>query len=330
MARGLKRHLQQALFDERGRAGVIDGKVVAHRQPSTRTRRRADGTVVRVRIRKDGKLARKPGRKPKNGKRAGERHKARPELKPNRPVHVVLRVVDAIRSLRKRHMYKAVREATIAIAMRELHDHPENAFRIVHISIQRNHIHLIVEAQHKMALSRGMQAFQISAAKHLNRALSIRSLRTELGTKWRRDARYRTAMRDRRRGTVFPDRFHQEIIMSSKQARHTLAYVLNNWRKHREDRDGDAAMWKVDPFSTGVQFDGWAERAGALTYMPYRDTYQPMFVYFPKTWLLYEGWRKYGLISFDEVPSTSASQGRSLAGAVSRRGRLSQLAATAG
>jgi hypothetical protein len=30
-----------------------------------------------------------------------------------------------------------------------------------------------------------------------------------------------------------------------------------------------------------------------------------MFVYLPKTWLLYEGWRKHGLISFTEVPSTN-------------------------
>jgi hypothetical protein len=82
---------------------------------------------------------------------------------------------------------------------------------------------------------------------------------------------------------------------------------LNNWRKHREDRAGLAATWKVDPFSTGVQFDGWKERANALTYMDYRDTYQPMFVYLPKTWLLYEGWRKHGLIGFGEVPSATHS-----------------------
>jgi REP element-mobilizing transposase RayT len=181
--------------------------------------------LVHVRVRKDGKLARKPGRKPK-GKRAGAPHKERPALDPRNPVHVVLRVVDAIRSLRKRHMYKALREATIAIARRELHDDARNAFRIVHISIQRNHIHLIVEAQHKRALSRGMQAFQISAAKHLNRAVSLKTMRAAFGAKWRTDARYRAAMRDRRRGTVFPDRFHQEIITSPKQARHALAYVL--------------------------------------------------------------------------------------------------------
>jgi REP element-mobilizing transposase RayT len=307
MARRLKRHLQQALFDERGQPGVVDGKVVPHRQPSGRTRRRADGTVVTVRVRKDGKLARKPGRKPK-GKRAGAAHKKRPALDRKYPVHVVLRVVDAIGSLRKRQMYKALREATIAVALRELNYKDDGAFRIVHISIQRNHVHLLVEADHKMALSRGMQSFQISAAKHLNRAVSLKGVRVALGASRRTDPRYRAAMAKRRRGTVFPDRFHQEIITTPAQARHTLAYVLNNWRKHREDREGVASTWQVDPYSTGVLFDGWAERADALTYMQFRDTYEPMAVYLPKTWLLYEGWRRHGLVSFDEVPSAKQLQ----------------------
>jgi REP element-mobilizing transposase RayT len=284
MARRLKKHLQQALFDERGRPAVIDGKVKPQRKRTTSKR----GTK--------GQPKRKPGRKPK-GKRAGSPHKARPELKPRFPVHVVLRVVDAIGSMRKRHMYKALREATLAVAKRELNYSETGAFRIVHISIQSNHVHLIVEADHKMALSRGMQSFQISAAKHLNRALSVRSLRVGLA--------YKQAMATRRRGTVFPDRFHQEIITNPTQARRTLAYVLNNWRKHREDQSALSRTWKVDPFSTGVLFEGWRELDEAQFYLPYRETYLPLVVYLPKTWLLREGWRKAGLgsVPFYEVPS---------------------------
>ena len=92
-------------------------------------------------------------------------------------------------------MYRALRAATLVVAMRELHEKEGGDFRIVHMSIQRNHVHLIVEAEHKLSLSRGMQSFQISAAKHLNRAVSVER-----------------ALPERRRGTVFPDRFHQEII----------------------------------------------------------------------------------------------------------------------
>ncbi len=284
MAGGVRQHLQQTLFDASGRPGVVDGKAIARRQPKRR-RRRTPGVKL--------------GRPPK-GDRAGAPHTKRPELKRRYPVHVVLRVVKEIGSLRKRHMYKALREATITVALRELNDNENGAFRIVHISIQRDHVHLLVEADHKMALSRGMQSFQISAAKHLNRAVSVKAVRAEL----RRTPTYRAAMTNRRRGTVFPDRFHQEIITSPKQARRALGYVLNNWRKHREDAHDAARRWRIDPYSTGVQFDGWKEREHALVYMPYRETYLPLVVYLPKTWLLYEGWRKHGLIPFDFVPSS--------------------------
>ncbi|HTL31861.1 MAG TPA: hypothetical protein VL326_01985 [Kofleriaceae bacterium] len=36
------------------------------------------------------------------------------------------------------------------------------------------------------------------------------------------------------------------------------------------------------------------------------DTYDPLVVYFPKTWLLSQGWLKHGRISFHEVPSERA------------------------
>src|ERR1044071_7107182 len=85
------------------------------------------------------------GRKPK-GPRAGERHGARPEFKPSQPLHVVMRVAPSVGSLRQRKMYKAMRDATITSALREW-------FRIVHISLQRDHVHLVVEAEGKEALA---------------------------------------------------------------------------------------------------------------------------------------------------------------------------------
>src|SRR5690242_10924527 len=143
----------------------------------------------------------KPGPAPKA--RAGSRHQVRPELKAGNPVHVVLRVVGAVGNLRRRATYKAVREATLTTARRE-------NFRIVHLSIQRNHLHLLVEADHKGALASGMQGFQISAAKHLNAAIS------------------KDRPGPRRRGAVFPDRYHAEIITTPTQARHALSYVIIN------------------------------------------------------------------------------------------------------
>jgi hypothetical protein len=52
------------------------------------------------------------GRKPK-GARAGEQHIARPEFKPYHALHVVMRIVPEVGSLRRHKMYKALRDATI-------------------------------------------------------------------------------------------------------------------------------------------------------------------------------------------------------------------------
>jgi hypothetical protein len=70
-------------------------------------------------------------------------------------------------------------------------------FRIVHLAVLRNRIELLVEADNKTALARGMQGFQVSAAKWLNRAA-------------------------RRRGPVFPDRYRMRILETRVDVRDLL------------------------------------------------------------------------------------------------------------
>ena len=101
------------------------------------------------------------GRKPK-GARAGSTHRKRPDVRPYQALHITLRVVQEVGSLRRRLMYRALREATIVVAVRE-------RIRIVHISLQRTHVHLLVEAEDAERLARGMQGFQISAARNIDR-----------------------------------------------------------------------------------------------------------------------------------------------------------------
>src|SRR5512142_757673 len=98
--------------------------------------------------------------------RASERHLTRPELSARHPVHVVMRARADVGSLRTHAVFAAIREATI-----QVYKH-EETFRIVHFSIQKSHIHLLVEASDKRALWTGMKAFGISAAKHINALVS--------------------------------------------------------------------------------------------------------------------------------------------------------------
>jgi REP element-mobilizing transposase RayT len=209
--------------------------------------------------------ARKGAGRPCAHDRPSEPHKKRHAFSPTHPLHVVTRVMPRVGSLRRRDLYAAVREATIAIAK---HDHT----RIVHLSIQRTHLHLIVEAKHKTALARGMQSFLISAARQINRAIGGR-------------------------GGVFRDRYHTTELTTPRQVRACVAYVLNNWRRHREDR---TRVGELDPFSSGLLFGGWRELEGQL-FRP-RAGYSPLIVWLPKTWLLSTGWRRHGLIGAFEVP----------------------------
>jgi len=213
------------------------------------------------------------GRKPsRQGKR--ESHAPRTSFSKHHPLHVVLRVVAGLGTLRKRDCYQAVRRASFVVLGR-----PD--FRLCHISIQGTHVHLLVEADDKDALTRGMRSFEISAARRLNRAIYRRS-----GV--------------RRKGRVFADRYHREVIDNPRQARNSLAYVLNNWRKHGENTRGRAQAWTLDPYSTAMAFTGWAEQPRAWIAPP---TYERMAVMMPETWLLGASWKSQTPISVYEIPS---------------------------
>lgn len=183
-------------------------------------------------------------------------------------MHVSLPIDRAVGRMRRRAGYAAVRRG-IAVCM------GRSDFRIVHASIQANHIHLLVEANDASALSRGLRAFMTACARSVNRALG-------------------------RRGRVFAGRYHVTVVTSPRQVRSTLAYVLNNWRRHREDRGATATrVASVDPYSSGVLFDGWAELTGRFE-VP--DRHDPLPVAGARSWLLTVGWRRYPRIRLREVP----------------------------
>jgi REP element-mobilizing transposase RayT len=215
------------------------------------------------------------GRPPK-GKRSSERHERRPKHDARHPIHITIRVAQDIAGLRKRDMYIAIREATAVTVKRE-------DFRIVHFTIQGNHIHLIVEAMSRLAIARGMQGFQISAAKHINRVMTERT-----GT--------------RRTGHVFPDRYHPRALTTPREVRHAIAYVLNNWRRHGEDRASFTRSWKVDPYSNAVDFPGWKELSDSPFLFRPPAAYKGLVTWLPKTWLLRESWKKHAPISVHETP----------------------------
>ncbi len=213
------------------------------------------------------------------GYRSSELHAPRKRFDRLTAAHVTLRLVDDIKTLRTPDAFFALRKATKSVLGRA-------DFRIVHLSPEDDHLHLLSEANNDEAISKGIQAFEISAAQHLNRALSKH-------------------LPSRRKGSVFADRYHTRFVTSPTQARNTIVYVLNNWRHHDQDELPDTRDWDVDYFSSAVSFDGWEE----LETRPFLYTIpedRRLCVSQPQTWLLRQGWRKAGLISMNKVPGETA------------------------
>jgi REP element-mobilizing transposase RayT len=206
------------------------------------------------------------GRKPGPG-RGNVRHRARAKLASRFPVLVTLRAERGVGNLRRKRAFRPIERAFGDVAVAAEAGAP---FRVVHYSVQRDHIHLLVEAKGRTALSRGMQGLGIRVAKALNGALG------------------------RRRGRVWADRYHDRVLRTPREVRHALAYTLQNARKHGVAPPRASRRW-VDPCSSAAWFDGWR---GPIVVPPgaarSRATGPP--VASPHTWLLRVGWRRHGLL----------------------------------
>src|SRR5215471_1006304 len=139
------------------------------------------------------------GRKPTR-ERAGVVHRRRPVLKSRFPVHVTWRMREGVWNLRSRRCFGALARAFWGGADRF-------GFRLVHYSVQGNHVHLLVEARDEKALSRGMNGLGVRVARGLNRVM-------------------------RRRGKVLDDRYHGRILRTPTEVGRARAYLLQNARKH--------------------------------------------------------------------------------------------------
>jgi len=109
-------------------------------------------------------------------------HRRRPQIAPRHPVHVTLRVRDEVWNLRSRRCFRALARA-FAVGKERF------GLRLIHFSVQGNHLHLIVEVVDAASLSRGMQGLAIRMAKRLNQVMQ-------------------------RTGPVFRERYHAHVLRS--------------------------------------------------------------------------------------------------------------------
>jgi len=210
-----------------------------------------------------------------SGRKAAARarvwHRGRAEFPKGHPGLVTIRVRSDVPSLRTVRLIREMECSLRAIAQRA-------DFRVVHYSLQHDHVHMLVEAESVAALSSGMKSLAARLARAVNRVFD-------------------------RRGAVLDGRYHHRALGTPREVRAALAYTLLNARKHAGKPAPIAPgsdSW-ADPASSARWFEGWAERLAPPPDSP--------AVARAQTWLLRAGWRRHGLIRRDEVPGGKTRHG---------------------
>ena len=168
---------------------------------------------------------------------------------------MTLRATAGLPSLRGERLFAAIRRAFAAAS--------QGPFRLLHFSVQSDHLHLLVEADEPTRLARGIQGLAIRVAKAVNRALS-------------------------RHGAVWSGRYHARALATPREVRNALVYVLNNVRKHVPGASG------LDARSSAAWFTGWRTAIATVA--------GPAPVARARTWLARVGWVRHGLLDIREAP----------------------------
>jgi REP element-mobilizing transposase RayT len=210
-------------------------------------------------FRSRGGVRKGAGRKPA-GAKAGVPHARRAEFKARHPLHVTMKVRQGLPSLRQRGLASLLFAAFRAAKQRL-------GAKLVHYSVQSNHVHLIVEAEGQRALSRAMQGLAVRLARRLNARIGCR-------------------------GQLFSDRYHARALRTPLEVRRALLYVLQNHHHHARILRAPS----LDSLSSAPYFDGFGQG-----HPMHRGHDAPVTE--PSTWLLRIGWRRHGLIGRDERPS---------------------------
>ena len=179
----------------------------------------------------------------------------RPKVDARKPLHVTVRIRGGLPSLREQALLLRVRRALTAAKERF-------GARVLHYSVQRDHLHLVMEAGDRRALSRAMRGLGVRVARGVNGLL-------------------------RCAGRVVGDRYHARPLGTPREVRNALRYVLLNARRHGRDALFDRA-------SSAPAFDGWAY-GDARDALPEAEvTAIERSVAAPTTWLARVAWRRLG------------------------------------
>jgi REP element-mobilizing transposase RayT len=165
-----------------------------------------------------GRGGRRPGAGRPRIHDKGREHRRRPSVSPKIPLHVTLRMTERTWSLRSERSFRVIDRALFAVSQLP-------SARIVHFSVQGNHIHMLVEADDRRALSSCMRRLGIRLGRGLN-----------------------AMMRDH--GRVVAHRYHARALRTPTEVYRALGYVRHNAAIHATRNGAPSTPRWVDRFSS--------------------------------------------------------------------------------
>lgn len=139
------------------------------------------------------------GRRPGSGRKrfhsSGVAHRTRERVTRRTPLHINFKYQTQIRN-----------KLCLRLLKRAIMNSRAQGLRVIHFSLQSNHIHLIVECDNNAILTKGMRSLTVTFAKGL------------------------------KVGRVQVDRYHLHVLKTLKETKHAVWYVLFNKQKHEKGR----------------------------------------------------------------------------------------------
>jgi REP element-mobilizing transposase RayT len=131
----------------------------------------------------------------------GIRHIKRTMITRSTPLHLTIKLKKA--QIQNKTILKALKHAILRARLAKL--------KIIHFSMEHDHVHFYVECESNEILSKGMKALGVSFAKKINKYFKSR-------------------------GQVYKTRFHLRILKSASEVKNVLNYILKNGIKHRRTK----------------------------------------------------------------------------------------------
>ncbi len=131
---------------------------------------------------------------------SGIRHTARPKIARLTALHLTIKVRSNKADIKNKKILKALHHAIKRARLKKL--------KVIHYTLEFNHLHLLIECESHKILHQGMQSFGISLAKAINKIKMLK-------------------------GSVYKHRYHFRKLASRRELKNVLHYIFNNGKKHK-------------------------------------------------------------------------------------------------